>query len=306
MNSRCVLLLLALSSASVHAQTIDDGVMLPKRGVLAGNVYTYDTWDEYWEGTLKRENGNIGTLTTETNVWSGNYGITDRFNVIGMVPYVWTSASQGVLHGIQGFQDITVAGKYQLFEKQPARIGTLRAIVVGAVSIPLTDYNPELLPLSIGMGSARLSPRGTAKFQTNPGWFAEASAAYTWRSDVTLDRPYYYSNGEFVMSDHVDMPNVFDHVERVGYMKGAFMTAVSYSQQRTLGGGDIRRQDMPFVADRMNSSRVGAMVMTPIPKLRALLVQAAVAQTVDGRNVGRATTFTGGIFYRRFRGSQIQ
>ena len=31
----------------------------------------------------------------------GTYGVTDRLNVIAMLPYVWTSASQGVLerHG---------------------------------------------------------------------------------------------------------------------------------------------------------------------------------------------------------------
>ena len=312
MKTHCVLFLLALSfqlalgSASVHAQTIDDGVMLPKRGLMAGNIYTYDTWDEYWEGTLKRENGNIGTLTTEMNVWSGNYGITDRFNVIGMVPYVWTNASQGVLHGIQGFQDLTLAAKFQLLEQGVGKLGELRAITVLSGSFPLTDYNPELLPLSIGMGSARLSPRATVRLQTNPGWFFEASPAYTWRSEAKLDRPYFYTDGEFVMSDHVDMPSVFDHVERGGYMKGAFMAAVSFAQQRTLGGGDIRRQDMPFLSNRMNFSRVGAMVMTPIPKVHPLLVQVAVAQTIDGRNVGRATSVTAGIFYRRFRGRQIQ
>ena len=77
------------------------------------------------------------------------------------------------------------------------------------------------------------------------------------------------------------------------------------SQQRTLGGGDIRRQDMPFVSNRMNFSRVGAMGMYPIPKLTHLQLQFAYAYTLDGRNVGQASTITGGLLYR-FHGRPAQ
>ena len=56
-------------------------------------------------------------------------------------------------------------------------------------------------------------------FQSNPGWFLTGSTAYTWRSKVKLDRPYFYTDDEFVMSDRVDMPNVFDYIASAGYMK---------------------------------------------------------------------------------------
>jgi hypothetical protein len=241
-------------------------------------------------------NGNIGTISTKTNVWSANYGITDRLNVIANVPYVWTGASQGVLHGIQGFQDITLAAKYSFFEK-PTNYGSLRTIAVASGGIPLTGYNPELPPLSIGSGSKRVSGRFTAYLQSDPGWFLNGSTAYTWRAQVTLDRPYYFTDGEFVMSDQVDMPNVFDYVVSGGYLKRGLMAAVSISQQRTLGGGDIRRQDMPFVSNRMNFSNVGAMLVYPIPKINALGLEFAYGYTFDGRNVGQATTFMAGLRY---------
>jgi len=66
----------------LQAQTIDDGIMLRQHELLTGNFYSHDSWDEYWEGALKRTNGNIGTITTETNVVAVNYGLFDRFNVI--------------------------------------------------------------------------------------------------------------------------------------------------------------------------------------------------------------------------------
>ena len=75
------------------------------------------------------------------------------------------------------------------------------------------------------------------------------------------------------------------------------MAQASFMQQRTLGGGDIRRQDIPFVSNRMNFSKVGAMVMYPVPKLRDLAFQFAYGYTVDGRNVGQANTFTTGLLY---------
>jgi hypothetical protein len=282
---------------SLHAQTVDDGIMLPRQTLFTGWMYTRDSWDEYWEGALKRTNENIGTITTETNIWYANYGVVERVNIIAAVPFVRTRASQGVLHGISGAQDLTLGAKFNAFEHKSDKVGVLRTIAVVSAGIPLTNYNPELPPLSIGSGSLRLSWRGTVNYQSNPGWFVNGSTAYTSRGDVTLDRPYYYTDDEFVMSDKVPMPSVFDYTLSAGYLKDGVMATGSFTQQRTQGGGDIRRQDMPFVSNRMNFARIGAMVMYPIPKLRTLALQASYAHIVDGRNVGQSNTVTVGVFY---------
>ena len=288
---------LACLAVPLDAQTIDDGVMMGKHSLFAGDVYSHDSWKLYWEGTLKRDNENIGTLTTQSNLLFGNYGVTDRLNVIAAAPYVWTRASQGVLHGLEGFQDITLAAKYSLIEKPSTPLGSLRVIGVASGGLPLTDYTPDFLPLSIGMGAKRLSGRGTLYLQSEPGWYVNGSTAYTWRADVTLDRPFYYTDGQLFFTDSVEMPNVFDYVVKGGYMKRGLMITGSFVQQRTLGGGDIRRQDMPFISNRMNFSRVGGEIMAPIPKLRALSFDFAYAYTVSGRNVGQATTVMAGLLY---------
>ena len=75
-----LLFLLAWLPAALHAQSIDDGIMMRKHELFTGFVYSHDRWDEYWEGSLKRSNGNIGTVTTQTSTWSANYGITNRLN----------------------------------------------------------------------------------------------------------------------------------------------------------------------------------------------------------------------------------
>src|SRR5512143_2716781 len=117
-------LLTLMAAAPLGAQTIDDGLMMSSRQLCTGFLYVHDGWDRYWEGTLERGNGNIGRLTTQQVSWVGAYGVSDRLNLIAMLPYVWTEASQGVLHGMQGFQDATLAAKYRLLTTPVADHGS--------------------------------------------------------------------------------------------------------------------------------------------------------------------------------------
>src|SRR5207249_9830161 len=91
------------------------------------------------------------------------------------------------------------------------------------------------------------------------------SAAYTWRTKVTLDRPAYYTNGQLYLSNQVAMPNVVDYTVTAGYEHGRLCIPISLSQQRTEGGGDIRRQAMPFVSNRRAWVRVDGRVIYSVP-----------------------------------------
>jgi hypothetical protein len=297
MKTVSLFVLLASLCVPVEAQTIDDGIMMGQHELQTGWLYTHDSWEQYWEGTLKRVNGNLGTVTTETNTWSAVYGITSRLTFIGAVPYVRTQPSQGVLQGQSGLQDITLAGKYSVLDRSSAKYGALKAIAVLSGGFPLSDYTPDFAPLSLGNQSQHLAVRGTLNYLSNPGLYVNGSTSYTRRADVTLDWPYYFTDNQIFFTSQVTMPDVADYVVMAGYLKNGLNTNVSFSQQFTQGGGDIRRQDMPFVSNRMNFSKVGAMVMTPIPKLPALAFQFAYAYVVAGRNVGQSTTFTTGLLY---------
>ena len=299
------LVLSSLLALSLSAQTIDDGVMISRHNLFTGNLYTHDSWDHYWEGHLNRENGNLGTVTTQTNTWYADYGITNRLDVIASAPYIWTNASQGVLRGMQGFQDITLAAKYKFPERPLTKSGSLRAIAVVSGAIPLTNYEPDFQPLSIGNQSKRISGRLTLHFQAKRGWYVNGSSSYTWRDDVTLDRPYYYTDGQLFLTSDVTMPGVFDYIAGAGFLRRGLMLEGNFSQQRMQGGGDIRRQDMPFISNHFNYSKVGTRVMLPVPKLRDLAIQLALAYTPGGRNVGQGTTYTTGLVYTvHFPGSQ--
>ena len=286
------------------AQTITDGLMMPEKAICTGVMYSYDQWNNYWEGELKRDNENIGTITTRSLMWVGNYGITDKVNIIAMLPYVWTEASQGVLSGMQGIQDMSLGVKYNFFEK-PIESGSLKTFGALLYSRPVSDYTPDFLPLSIGMATQNLSWRLTANYALTMGIYVNVSGAYTWRSNATLDRPSYFTSGQLYMSDEVKMPNVFDYAINAGYRKGNFQADLNYSQQNTLGGGDIRRQDMPFVSNRMNFSKAGAFVMYQVPKSNGLGVRVGGNFTLAGRNVGKSVTVMSGLLYTiNFSGKQ--
>ena len=292
------LVLLALCAASLRAQTLEDGILVPKKDLMTGFLYTHDSWDRYWEGTLKRGNGNIGTVSTQSVTFYADYGLTRKLNVIATLPYVWTGASQGVLHGMSGFQDVTLAAKYNLLETALTGAGSLRAVVIASASAPVGDYTPDFLPLSIGSASNRFSGRLVLRFEAKRGWFVDGSAAYTWRGNVKLDRGSYFTDDRLFLSDEVALPDVFHYTISAGYRKPGLLVPISFSEQTTLGGGDIRRQDSPFVSNRMNFSKLDALVMYSLPKgWKDVSVRIAATYTVSGRNVGQATTVTAGLLY---------
>jgi hypothetical protein len=294
--SKIILLIAMVGSTLVTAQTLSDGLMMPKNDFCTGVIYNYDRWENYWEGSLKRDNGNIGSVTTQLITWVGNFGISDKFNIIAMLPYVKTDASQGTMLGMDGLQDLTLGVKYQAVSA-PLGSGTIKGFIVGMASTPLSNYTPDFLPLSIGLASTNVGGRLTANYTLENGFYGNVSGGYTWRSNVSIDRPSYYTAGHIYFTNEVQMPNVVDYNVNLGFLRSGLQIELLYQQQNVLGGGDIRRQDMPFVSNRMNFSKVGVMMMYYLPFHKNLAVRAMINQTIAGRNVGQSTSLLGGFLY---------
>src|ERR1700709_581407 len=125
-------LVLSLVASLAKAQTADDAIMMGKKQWCNGLTYMHSSWNKYWEGTTKRDNKNLGTVTTQSIMLMSTYGITDKLNAIVSVPYVWTNASAGTLHGLKGFQDIALDLKYQFLTTKVGKSGKLSLIAVGS------------------------------------------------------------------------------------------------------------------------------------------------------------------------------
>jgi hypothetical protein len=183
-----------------------------------------------------------------------------------------------------------VALKYQAFTTALTSAGTLHGIAIASVTTPTSSYTPDFYPMSIGSQSRRATARGLLSWQGHRGVYVNASAGYTRRGNVTLDRPAYFTDGQLYLSNEVRMPDVRDAMLTIGYQRRNLVVPITLTQQRTLGGGDIRRQDMPFVSNRMNFTRLDGRVQYTLPRLPGVIVHAGASRILDGRNVGQSTT----------------
>lgn len=287
-------LLFSLASPHLRAQTDMDAIMLKRNVLCVGAMYVNDSWTEYWEGTFKRKNDNIGKISTQMFGVMGAYGITDKLNVLFSAPYVKTKATKGTLGGLDGVQDLALMAKYKAVEKKFGN-SRLSVYAIGRVSVPLTNYVADYLPLSIGMQSKTAGIRGLVDYQFTK-FFVSGSASYTLRGNAKIDRNSYYTT-EMHYTNEVEMPNTIDYSFRAGYRSKNWIAEAVFVDMRTLGGFDIRKNDMPFPSNEMNATRIGANFKHTLKQVRGLEIVGGAMYTLKGRNVGQATTFNGGIFY---------
>jgi hypothetical protein len=299
MNKRTVFHLTAALALSIvystaKAQTVDDAIMMNKKQWCNGLTYMHSSWNQYWEGAKLRSNPNMGTVTTQSVMLMTNYGITDKLNVLVNVPYVWTQASQGTLHGLQGFQDIDVDVKYEFYS---TKIGKGKLSMIGLVGLttPLSKYENDFLPMSIGLGSTNLSGRLTLDYQKGI-FFTTLSSAYVFRSNITIDASSYYADG-IHYTNQVYMPNQLYSNFFVGIRKTNLTVQAQVYNMYTFGGTDIRTNDFPFPGNQMNMTSVGAHVKYFLPFIPNLEVIGGADFTVAGKNMGKSQMYTGGLFY---------
>jgi hypothetical protein len=289
--------LLFLLAANIHAawaQTDLDGIMMTKKNLCIGPMYGYSSWKNYWEGTRKRENLNLGTVSSQMYSVMGAYGVTDNVNILFAVPYVRTKASAGTLHGMKGFQDASLWVKYMPVEKSVGK-GDLSIYGLVGVSAPLSNYVADFLPLSLGLRSKTLSLRAMADYQAGK-LFATLSGTYVFRGNIKIDRDAYYTT-EMHYTNKVDMPDALSFNFRAGYRYNDIIAEAFLDNWTTLGGFDITRNNMPFPSNRMNATRLGANIKYHLKNLKRLQLVVNGNHVIAGRNVGQSTSINAGLFY---------
>jgi hypothetical protein len=276
------------------AQTEQDALMMPKNTLCVAADFGYNSWSDYWEGTFKRNNDNIGRLSTKSYMLMLNYGLSDKLNLIAGLPYVATDANKGTLAGLKGFQDVSFFVKWKPVKKAFGK-QNISLFAVGGYSAPSNDYNIDFMPMSVGMGSNVISGRLIADVQRSKV-FATLSAAYMLRSNVEIDRAAYYTTRQ-VNSNEVKMPNAGNFQASAGYRSRVLIASAFLDNMTTFGGFDIRKNDMPFVSNEMNGTKVGALAKFYLPKHTAFGIHANVWHVLSGRNIGQATGFMAGLDY---------
>lgn len=289
-----LLIIAALCYQPSNAQTEIDGIMMAKNNYCSGITYNYSSWDQYWEGTFKRNNLNLGTVSNSMIAYMGNYGVSDKLNVLFSLPYIKTKATAGTLSSMSGLQDLSLWVKWMPYEKEFGK-SVLSFYTIGGLSLPVSNYSPDFLPMSIGLKSKTISLRGMVDYQY-ASWFATASATYVIRDKVTLDRDLYYTT-ELHNTNKVAMPDASSFNIRAGYRTSRMIAEAVWNKWTTLGGFDITRNNMPFVSNRMNASTLGISLKYNLKKVDGLSLIANGNITLSGRNMGQTSTIGGGAFY---------
>lgn len=286
---------------TVVGQTYTDATMMKKNEICIAMMYEQGTWDQYWEGTNLITNENIGTFTRSTYMPMIAYGITDKLNVLLSTPYVSTKSDGGQLAGVKGFQDVNVALKYEAIKKDfgKHRVSALAAVQFGT---PMTNYLSDYMPYSLGLGTQELTGRIVGQYEFNKMIFVRATAAYVWRGQTEVERPFYYNNGSYYTT-YMDVPSAINYQAAVGgwALKHTLRLEASYTTLNCLDGDDIRSWNMPQPTNKMEVTQAGFSAQyffKSIEPLKGLSLMASFNQVLDGRNMGKATAIGGGIAYQ--------
>lgn len=293
---KCLIFVVCLLASARHAsaQMENDGIMIPKNYLCPGVMYSTSDWTNYWEGTFKRTNGNIGTVNTKMYSAMVTYGITNNIIATIGLPYVTTNASAGTLEGQKGLQDISLNVKWRALDlKQGRSTFALFASLTG--SIPASNYEADFDPLALGSHSKDFMARGIADYTYGKA-FITVSGAYMTRSNITIDRNSYYTT-ELIYSNQVELPNMSDYNFRAGYRSKYFIAEAVADISTSLGGFDITKNNNPFPSNRMNMTSVGLNLRYRLKSFYNLEFTAGDDYVVKGRNVGQSNMVHGGLSY---------
>lgn len=296
----CMVILFA--GRLTHAQTPSDAIMMKQREICFALNYDYGTWDHYWEGPELRVNDNIGTLTRTTTMAMVAYGITNKFNALLTVPYVQTKSSGGQLAGVKGFQDISLALKYEAFNKKVGK-GKLMLLPVVAFSTPMTNYLSDYQPYSLGLGTTEWTLRGIVQYELDKGPYVRGSVAHLWRGQTEVERDYYYNNGSYYTT-YMDVPNSWNYQGTLGawLFGSSLQVEATYFVMNSTSGDDIREYNAPQPTNKVEFSQVSFFAhyyFKKIEKIKGLGVMGYYSQMLDeGRNMGKFTNMGGGFTYQ--------
>lgn len=297
-----ILLFLVLTSlfqtAVLKAQTPSDALMMDKNELCIAFIYQNDKWDEYWEGTLLRDNQNIGVLTRNTFMPMLAYGVTKKFNIIASLPYIQTEASRGQMVGASGLQDFGIFVKYQPYELKKES-GSLATFISGGFSLPVSSYLSDYMPFSLGLGTQELSFRGILKYEHKSGIYLRGSYAYLHRSTTEAERDYYYADGSHYTTT-MDVPSASTADLSLGcwLLNKSIQLEAGYISQSAFSGDDIRRQNAGQPTNKMDMTSGNARLRYFPHLIKGLSIMAGYSEVFSGRNIGKSTIISGGITYQ--------
>ncbi|MBL7871117.1 MAG: transporter [Cyclobacteriaceae bacterium] len=287
--------------APLTAQTPSDAIMMKQKELCFALIYDHGSWNQYWEGTYLRSNQTVATLTRKMVMPMVAIGIMDQLNLFVGMPFVKTESSEpngGRFQGVQGFQDLNIAVKYEMLKKQLGK-GKLAVLATGGYATPITNYLSDYRPYSIGNGTNELSVRGISEYKLDKGPYARVAVAYLFRGQTKAERDYYYNNGSYY-TPWMDVPDAWEinGVAGIWMLDNSLKVEVNYYGLKSTSGDDVRPYNAPQPTNKVQFDQVGFLGQYYVKKVKGLGVLAYYNQVVNGRNWGKFSSFGVGGTYQ--------
>lgn len=163
----------------------------------------------------------------------------------------------------------------------------------------MTNYLSDYRPYSIGFGANEFGLRGILHYQLDNGLYMRGTVAHLWRGQTEAERDYYYNNGSFYTA-WMDVPSAWNYQAVVGLwmLDNKFKVEGNYTGLTSTSGDDIRAYNAAQPTNKVNFGQVGLNAQYYFKAPKGLGVLAYFAQTISGRNVGKAAMFGAGLTYQ--------
>jgi len=276
--------LLLGSTFATFAQTPLDGFMQGKKG---GNV-TFSISHEHYKSVYLYpqeidETPVFSAVTRNSFNVYGNYGLSDKLDVVFNLPFIQSSGEGdplvlqrlGYTNEISKAQDLTAFLKYELLKKGNVSLqGGL------GVTTPVSDYRVDQglqSIIAIGNRATTYNAILIGHYKDARGFFITGQAGYSLRS--------------------TEVPDAVLSELKIGFAANRFYIAAQIGNQTSTGGVDILRPGFTglFPATKVNYTKVGGTIYTPIDG--NLGISFSGGGLVDGRNVGKSYYGSAGLTY---------
>jgi hypothetical protein len=263
--------LLLLAPTGADAQDLDGFSPEPGKGDLALS-YSFDYYDEFWAGDDKVSDPGLGEVDTHSISLWWRHGFTDRLAVVASLPYVDAEGDGFAGFAESDLQDLMVLAQYRVFLREASARHSI--VLGGGFRTPASDYEANS-PVDIGDGT----------------------------TDVLLRAVYLLQSGNFYLSTQTgydvrgeDAPDGLPLAITAGWgFGGRTWLTGTYSQYFADGGTDIGDPGFTFPSNEDEYTRIGAKLFSRINDRFGWSI--AGFTTLDGRNSGDTTGYSGGLVF---------
>lgn len=248
-----------------------DGYAPPRGEGSVALSFTSESWDEFWRGETRVRNPGVGSADIVSWTLWGRYGLTDRWTLIGTLPYV-DAESDGTMGFAQSsVQDLTVVAQYRFFEG-PLGSGTQSWSAAFGGRFPVGDYDANL-PIDVGDGTTDVLTRLVFRWQGRRAYVSQ-QLGFDLRSE--------------------DAPDQLPLYTEVGVTTGQLTWSGMFQWLLADGGTDIGDPGFTFPSNQEEYQRVGLKLYARLSDRWGLSAGGFTA--VDGRNTADTTGFfLGGV-----------